>query len=252
MRRDASLDIAYVPSPLTYWNPAPAWYKPVVAKVVVLASRLVISGLNRFELQGREHLDAAWDRGSRGLLSISNHVSLFDDPMLPACFAETRWKPTRWVAADAKNFFNTRLKGWFFSAGKCVPIVRGAGPDQVGLRFLIDRLRAGEWVHFFPEGGRSRDPDARLRHPFKPGIARLIEEAMPVMLPFYHLGMGDVLPIGARLPRLFKRVVVRIGAATNCDEAFLETFPEERRHHAVGEWAYEQLRSLECAVHPAG
>ena len=67
----------------------------------------------------------------------------------------------------------------------------------------------GEWVHIFPEGGRTRRQEGRLKTPFKRGIGRLIDEAQPILLPFYHFGMHEVMPVGRWLPRIGKTVKVQ-------------------------------------------
>lgn len=38
-----------------------------------------------------------------------------------------------------------------------LPVERGKGMDQAGMRAAERLLAAGEWVHIFPEGTRSRD-----------------------------------------------------------------------------------------------
>lgn len=208
--------------------------------------------MNSLELSGIERFRAAQDRGARGLLTFSNHVSLFDDPLLLANFGLPGYARIRWVAADALNFFGSPWKAWLFTAGKCVPIVRGGGAEQDGMTFLCDRLREGAWVHIFPEGGRTRDPQARLSQPFRSGVARLITEAKPLALPFYHYGMHDVLRVGGLLPRRGKRVRVVFGDVTDCDAAFIAN-QSAGAHGATGalvDWAYGQLRSLELQVHP--
>ena len=37
-----------------------------------------------------------------------------------------------------------------------LPVERGAGLSQFGMQLARDRLAAGDWVHIFPEGTRSR------------------------------------------------------------------------------------------------
>jgi len=64
------------------WRPAQRWYHPAIARIVVGTSRFVMTRMNRLEVQGRERFDAALQREGRGLLTVSNHVSLFDDPLL--------------------------------------------------------------------------------------------------------------------------------------------------------------------------
>jgi monolysocardiolipin acyltransferase len=240
------------------WNPARRWYHPWLAAIVAGVSRFIMRRMNTLTIKGRERFEALAHRNGRGLLTFSNHVSLFDDPLLTANFTTSSYDDLRWVASDALNFFGSGWKAWIFTAGKCVPIVRGAGVDQDGFAFLRDRLGEGAWVHIFPEGGRTRDPRALMRAPFKLGIGRLIYEARPIALPFYHYGMQDVLPVGSNRPRAGQRVQLLFGEPTSCDDAFLASLAagaheqgERARWEALAQWAYGQLRALELRAHPA-
>lgn len=86
-----------------------------------------------------------------------------------------------------------------------LPVERGAGLDQFGMRLARQRLAAGEWVHIFPEGTRSRG--GRML-PVRKGVGWLVAAAAaqgappPLVLPFVHSGMERVLPKGASLPKL--------------------------------------------------
>jgi monolysocardiolipin acyltransferase len=201
------------------WRPRQRWYHPAIARVVVGTSRFIMQRMNKIEVERRERLDAAMEREGRGLLTTSNHVSLFDDPMLIANFVRGPYKSYRWVSADALNFFGSAPKAWLFTAGKSVPIVRGQGLEQEGMHFLRDRLLAGDWVHVFGEGGRTRDTEARLAETLKPGLGWLIAEAHPLVLPFYHTGMQHVLPVGAVRPRRGHTVRILFGEAVDYDDA---------------------------------
>ncbi len=112
----------------------------------------------------------------------------------------------------------------------------------------------------FPEGGRTRDPRVLMSHPFKSGIGRLMTEAQPIALPFYHYGTHEILPVGAKLPRRSKTVRVLFGDPINCNDDFLREVvasagsPEvagPALWEALAERAYEALRQLEVVVHPA-
>jgi monolysocardiolipin acyltransferase len=216
--------------------------------------------MNRLEVDGIERFRSLQDRGSRGLLTYSNHVSLFDDPLIVANLVPGRYEAIRWVGADAINFFGNPVKSWLFTAGKCVPIIRDTGLDQPGLRFLADRLKEGDWVHIFPEGTRTRDSRGRLGYSCKPGIGLLIEQAKPLTLPFYHLGMQDVLPVGAMMPRRGNTVRVLFGRVTDYDSRCVEAaaFPEagpisgRELWQALANAAHRELRALEDAVTGAG
>lgn len=223
-------------------DPGPTPFRRLWARFVAGCSRLVIRRLNSLTVAHPERVAAARIPG-RGLLTFSNHVGLYDDPLLTACLTEPDWDSMRWIAADALNFFGSPFRAWLFNAGKCIPVVRGAGLDQPGMHFMAERLRAGDWVHVFPEGGRTRDPGGWLRRPLKPGMSWLIRESRPILLPWSHLGMRDVLPIGALLPRTGNRIAIHVGEAVDSDLGLAD--------RSVGEitaWAEERLLELEAAL----
>lgn len=237
---------------ISRFRPADGALSSAVIRFSAAVGRWIMTRRNRTVIEGIDRFLAAQSRGGRGLLTFSNHVSLLDDPLLIACLPLGAPDTVRWVAADAFNFFGGPLRGAFFGAGRCVPIVRGAGEDQPGFAFLRDRLLAGEWVHIFPEGGRTRDEGARMRRAFKSGIGRLLDETRPLALPFYHEGMQRVLPIGARLPARGQLVRLRFGEIVDCDAAFVDATSGEHRGRARWEslagWAHGVLRRLEDAM----
>jgi monolysocardiolipin acyltransferase len=65
-------------------------------------------------------------------------------------------------------------------------------------------------VHIFPEGTRSRDPSHL--GPIRQGIGRLVAASAgasgvtPLIVPFVHVGMHEVLPVGSVLPSVGKQV----------------------------------------------
>lgn len=224
------------------FDPTPNWWRRVIVVGVVLSSRWLTTAGNHVDWSGQERFHEARARG-RGLLTFSNHTCLFDDPWLTACLTPPRWEDVRWIAADALNFFGTPAKAALFNAGRCVPVVRGAGRDQPGMHFLAERLDAGDWVHIFPEGGRSREVDSVLQTPLKAGLAQMIQATSPLVLPFFHLGMHEVLPIGARVPRLGRRIRVAFGHVTDAAEGLASRPIEE-----ITGWAEDALRTLQAQV----
>ena len=193
--------------------------------------------MNSLTFEGKARWDELFEsRGStshRGLLSFSNHVSLFDDPLLISALGHYSFIDARWIGADHINFFSSAIKGVIFSAGKCVPMIRGAGLNQPGFDFLKQRLLAGDWVHLFPEGGRSREAQGMLKRPFKRGIGRLIHEARPILMPFYHYGMHEVLPIGSVVPRVKKKIKVLFGHSSEVnDQWWSEVIGRDQRNHS--------------------
>ncbi len=240
------------------WKPpADTLFNLMLARLVVGISRFVTTRMNSLTIEGMERFTSLQDRGS-GLLTFSNHVSLFDDPLLISNLTIGPYGDIRWVAADSLNFFGSPSKAFIFSRGKAVPIVRGGGLAQTGFTFLRDRLREGAWVHIFPEGGRTRDPRALLTTPFRPGIGRLIAESHPIGLPFYHYGMHRILPLGAKAPRRGHTVRLVFGDAIDYGEPAVREIAGHQLAAAGGpalwealsEHACRALQALESAVHP--
>jgi 1-acyl-sn-glycerol-3-phosphate acyltransferase len=242
----------------------------------------LINLFTRYDVEGREHLMDAVARAKaagRGLVTVSNHVSLFDDPMVLIAVLKLRnfnvetkcW----WSTACASNFnpqgpgLGARFTRWFNEVSNMVFMERAhkgckalelppslldvIGPklgwrrrelleerarrqgtvpetilrsyvtsrpgqtptslDQNGMLEACTRVNLGDWLHFFPEAGRSRNLSLR---PARPGVGKVIyhsPDAEVVPLCFY--GSQDVLPVGALVPRPFQRVVVSVGKPLN-------------------------------------
>ncbi|RXG54178.1 Tafazzin [Armadillidium vulgare] len=134
----------------------------------------------------------------------------------------------RWSLAAHDICFTNRLFNWFFSSGKCVPIVRGNGVYQKGMDFCVDRLNEGSWVHIFPEGKVNLTLEVMR---LKWGVGRLIYDCKipPVVLPFYHMGMEKVLPNQTPyIPQIGKNVTVLVGEPIDF-RSQLETLRAEER-----------------------
>ena len=239
---------------LSFWTTHDHWYKRALCNLVVNSSRFVMRVMNTVEFVNAEEWNELTGSRERGLLSFSNHVSYFDDPLLISNLGTTSYRDVRWIAADHKNFFGTKLKGFIFSAGKCVPIVRGGGLEQRGFDFLLERLAQKDWVHIFPEGGRTREDAGKLKTPFKLGIGRLLAEAKPIAMPFYHFGMHNILPVGSAVPRAGKKVKVQFADAVEINDDWLEqNYPGQdgmALWKALRDWSYETLADLEVKTRP--
>ena len=99
-------------------------------------------------------------RHRRGLITVSNHRSLFDDPGVVSCLLPLsiaiQPKYNRWAICSQEYCFNDALPGLikgYIGAGQVLPIRRGGGIDQRQLQDFGRHLARGEWCHVFPEGG---------------------------------------------------------------------------------------------------
>lgn len=85
-------------------------------------------------------------------------------------------------------------------AGNTLPLDRSGSLEQPLFQRLFDKLNAGNWCHIFPEGRVWQDwrfeGNEPVLGPFKAGVGKLVAHARvtPLVVPFYHRGMGDIAP----------------------------------------------------------
>lgn len=93
-------------------------------------------------------------------------------------------------------------------SGKVLPVDRGRGVHQPSMRVATELLARGDWLHVFPEARVVFD--GRMG-PLRWGVGHLLCNAVamqsasapyPVVLPFFHSGMGRVMPRNAKVPRV--------------------------------------------------
>jgi len=186
--------------------------------------------LNRTKMIGKEKAK----RVPYPWILMSNHVSLLDDLFLgPIIFfprALGGYKAIPYHAPEERNFYKKPIVSWFMKQTKSIPLVRGKGIHQEGMNRLISAVRNGGTLHIYPEGTRTRSGDIGAA---KAGIGRLIYESGAPVVPMYHRGLDQVLPIGAGAPRIGKRIYVSIGDPIYFDEELkLPNTPETWRKMA--------------------
>lgn len=171
------------------------------------------------------------------LITFSNHISCIDDPvlwasLLPLTYYSTDTDSVRWSPAAVEICFSKQWHSTFFSLGRTFPIIRGLGINQPAMDFGLALLRYNQWLHLFPEGRVMRDnrqqklSNKERGYIFKWGISKLIldyfrnstpndistsEKRSIKVLPFYHLGLDEILPIGwPYIPRIGKKITILI------------------------------------------
>ncbi|KAI8782182.1 tafazzin [Biomphalaria glabrata] len=196
------------------------WLWKISSKLTVatvgLYSKLWLAWLNKVRVHNKEILDQAMlDRPKfKGLLTVSNHTSCMDDPLLWGVL-KTRQLINRdlmrWTSAAEDICFTNKFSALFFSLGQVFPIVRGDGVYQKGTDFAIEILDQGKWVHFFPEGKVNLTLEfMRLKW----GVGRIIADCKvtPLVLPIWHVGMDKVLPTRSPyIPLINKSVTYLVG-----------------------------------------
>jgi len=216
-------------------------------------SKFWIKGLNTTSIyNGEVWLGSIENReAGKGLVTVCNHVSTVDDPLLfgllpPRLLANRELM--RWGLGASDVCFTKQSHGTFFALGKIVPVVRGEGVYQKGMNMLLDKLNEGDWVHIFPEGKVNIKQEwMRLKW----GVGRLIAEAQipPLLLPFWHEGLSDVLPLKKPYrPRIGHQVTVVFGDVIDTS-LLLESLRKqhlttEGLRKAVTDFIQSELRNL--------
>lgn len=163
----------------------------------------VIRGLFSVRVFGAHHIP------KKGAAIIaSNHLSVIDSVFVPMSIR-------RHVAFLAKEqFFAGRgaaaaFRRGFMRAMGQLEIDRGGGSaSSSSLGGGVEVLRAGRLLGIYPEGTRS--PDGRL-HRGRTGIARVLLDTPVVVIPVAVQGTEDIMPRGAKFPKLGRRVIVTFG-----------------------------------------
>jgi 1-acyl-sn-glycerol-3-phosphate acyltransferase len=155
------------------------------------------------EVHGRENLP----RRGPGVIA-SNHLSTIDSVFVPLVIP-------RHVTYLAKSQFTTgrSLGAWFrrelmATLGQLAIDRSGGTASAAGIAAGAGVLKKGELLGIYPEGTRS--PDGRL-YRGRTGVARILVEANAPVVPVAVFGTPEIMPKGAKFPRLGRKVIVVFG-----------------------------------------
>ncbi|GMH90384.1 hypothetical protein TrST_g2047 [Triparma strigata] len=194
------------------------------------------------------------------LLTVSNHCSTLDDPILFGCLMpglkSWNYEHLRWSLCSQEICFKNPFLAAFFGGGKVLPIKRGAGLDQpMLLDFCRRAAQGGQWIHLFPEGKifqsgslgaeyyRARsDERAREIGRLKWGAGKVVAHCPKKLLvvPFHHLAMEGINPqredgeLRTHVPQGGNDVSLRVGKYIGFDDLIEE---HERKHGKL--WKYK-------------
>jgi len=228
---------------------------------VATASRAFLTKYHGLEVQGSEHMSAALQRpAGQALITVCNHVSAIDDPLVVANIVPQEYydKPQslRWTLCASDRCFKYAALAPLFTAAKVLPVTRGGGLAQTGMRAAEERLAQGDWVHIFPEGTRSRNPERML--PVRKGVGRLVAAAAegsqhaPLVVPFVHSGMEGVMPVGSSLPAFDGKVRVVVGEPIRVDDllaaAKVQGWGEDALYVAIAQRVGQRLHTMHATL----
>jgi 1-acyl-sn-glycerol-3-phosphate acyltransferase len=160
-------------------------------------------------------------------LLLVNHISHFDPPLLA-------WGMPRCVDFMAdKPLMEIPVIGWLLRKSGTFPIDRTKPVDRAALRTAMDKLKAGEIVGIFPEGGIRHGQHAVLggEEQLPVGTAGLWQMMNVPVLPMVILGSDQLYALKNYFKR--PRVFVRAGKLLPPDP---EATREELRDRIVATW----------------
>jgi monolysocardiolipin acyltransferase len=215
----------------------------VAIGVVGTLSRILIRGLNRLQLYRMDVLyDAIEHRPSGlGLLTVSNHRSVADDPIMLSAMMPPRilYRPglMRWGLCSTDICYQNPLFARFVMMGKALPITRSAGVGQAFVTSAAEKLVRGDWLHIYPEGRVVQDHVGYAKR----GVGRMLAIAhercggtggLPIVLPMYHEGMENVMPqdrdtheLLCLIPRVGHRIFAIAGDPLDVRDIFDRLMP---------------------------
>jgi len=168
-----------------------------------------------------------------GLIIMANHSSFFDPPLV----GSATWKRMLKFMARSSLFIPVwgQLLKWMGS----FPVKRGV-VDRAAYDALINYVRQGEVVVFFPEGTRS--PDGNIQNG-KPGTGMLVYKSRAKVLPVYIHNSGRAWPKG-KFPRLFVPITVVFGEVMDFSEYFLKE-PTKELYVEITKKIIERLKDMQ-------
>jgi 1-acyl-sn-glycerol-3-phosphate acyltransferase len=162
-------------------------------------------------VEGLEHVPATGP-----VILASNHLSFVDSVVIPLVV------PRRVTFLAKAEYFTTpglrgRLMKVFFTGIGAVPVHRGGTRDETAgaLEAATGVLSSGGAFGIYPEGTRSLD--GRL-YRFRTGVAWLGLATRAPIVPVAVTGTDQVLPVGAKVPRV-RRLTVRFASAVPTADA---------------------------------
>ena len=168
--------------------------------VMKVALTPVLRVTYRVRVEGREHLPK-----DGPVIIAANHRSFLDSIFLPLVVGR------RLTFVAKAEYFDDRKTAWFFRGLGQIPIRRAGGSASEGaLDAATGVLEDGGVFGIYPEGTRTRDGYTHRGHT---GVARLARRTGAPIIPVGLVGTDQCQPTDKKLPRPFRTVAIRFGAA---------------------------------------
>jgi 1-acyl-sn-glycerol-3-phosphate acyltransferase len=206
---------------------------PLFPRATGAILRVAAACTTRVTVEGLENIPQ-----SGPVLIICNHCSNADGMLLLAYVVPALGRPMGWLGkAEAMGW---PIVGWGLRHNGVVGVRRGAG-DLEAFKLAKGVLDAGGILTIFPEGTRS--PSGAMQEA-KEGAGVLAVRSGAPILPIAIIGSQRYWAKGARLPRLGRRMTVRVG------ETFRLSIPKGGDRHESLRLATVELMGHIAALLP--
>ncbi|WWD01391.1 hypothetical protein V866_008335 [Kwoniella sp. B9012] len=209
----------------------------------------------------------------RGIVTVCNHNSVCDDPMMWSLMPLSTYFPfatpshtcrnSRWTLGASDIMFTKPLHSKFFNLGQVIETHRGGGIFQPAVDRAVKLLQDGSWIHIFPEGRVNQEPtnpDGGLFR-FKWGIGRIIMDSkvMPEIIPIWISGFDQILDERRGwpkpIPRPGAKISITVGQPlTSQIEPLVKAWraladKEVGTVGVGGDWKQEQIKDTDTLGH---
>ncbi|KAK4406684.1 Tafazzin [Sesamum angolense] len=260
----------------------------VAVPVIGNVCHVFMHGLNRIQIFGAEKLQhavlnrpekkAKVPEGTNSLGPlVSNHVAAMDDPLVIASLLPPGMlldaNGLRWTLCASDRCFKNPVTSAFFKYAKVLPVSRGDGIYQKGMDLAISKLNVEGGFTYFQRGVALGMVERRwdlpkeglgdtlldyksptsFSHPEEDDVKRrlvLDADNIPMVVPFVHTGMQDVMPVGAKFPRIGKTVTILVGDPISFDDLINEgaNISRGKLYDAVSARIGDRLQKLKLQV----
>lgn len=180
------------------------WLRPrgafarTVHRLLYFVNWLSVRLLFRLSVEGSGNVPA-----SGPAIMMPNHASPLDPQLLGAALPYAFLRQAYWAGKKS-----TVLKTWLRRSLSWYTRIIPISDDATALASAVKVLEQGDILLWFPEGARSLDGEV---HAFKPGAAWLLTKCDVPIVPVYLEGAYAACRGSWVMPRLWTRIVVRIG-----------------------------------------
>ncbi len=181
---------------------------PIFARLSSLFLRTVARCLARVRVEGLEHIPREGP-----LLIVCNHASNADGLLIIGFVLPRLGRPLHWPGKE--EALHWPVLGWTMRGNGVFGIRRGAG-DLEAFRTARKYLDEGRILAIFPEGTRS--PTGALQDAKEGATVLALRSGAPI-LPIGIAGSHEAWPKGRLLPRIGRRITLRVGEPFHLEAA---------------------------------